>query len=394
MCLLVTRCAKPERYEDRKCDGNDTVKVLGEEKMLQIREKRKRRTAGTDRRLLVVLLCMALVISLSGCGDDTEIVLTTGFYENEVFRIEGMSCYTAEVMIYLTNIRNQYEDVFGEEIFAQSIDGIPIEESIKQTVLARIAKIKMMNLMAEYYEIALDERELELAEYAAAEYYQSLSAEEITSMAGATQETVQQLYEEYALANKVYQYLVQEVDQEISDDEARTVTVWQIFLSTSYDRGNGERVDVSVAEREAVYAQAEDLCERIAEGEDFASLASEYSDAEELEAYYRKGEQEEPLVEAVFGLAEDEVSGIVEGEQGYYIFRCVSTYDMEQTEARKREIVKERQQEMFGQIYTMFIGDKKCYLNEELWNAISFTEQASGATSNFFDVYAKYFSGN
>lgn len=361
--------------------------------MLQIREKRKRRTAGTDRRLLVVLLCMALVISLSGCGDDTEIVLTTGFYENEVFRIEGMSCYTAEVMIYLTNIRNQYEDVFGEEIFAQSIDGIPIEESIKQTVLARIAKIKMMNLMAEYYEIALDERELELAEYAAAEYYQSLSAEEITSMAGATQETVQQLYEEYALANKVYQYLVQEVDQEISDDEARTVTVWQIFLSTSYDRGNGERVGVSVAEREAVYAQAEDLCERIAEGEDFASLASEYSDAEELEAYYRKGEQEEPLVEAVFGLAEDEVSGIVEGEQGYYIFRCVSTYDMEQTEARKREIVKERQQEMFGQIYTMFIGDKKCYLNEELWSAISFTEQASGATSNFFDVYAKYFSG-
>ncbi|MDE6743223.1 MAG: peptidylprolyl isomerase [Lachnospiraceae bacterium] len=363
--------------------------------MFQRKEKEiRQQTRGAVRKLLDFLFCAVLFVILNGCKDDTEIVLTTGFYENEVFRIEGMSCYSPEVMIYLTNIRNQYEDVFGEEIFTQSIDGISIEESIKQTVLARIAKIKMMNLMAEYYEITLDERELELAENAAEEYYQSLSAEEIASMDGATQETVLQLYEEYALANKVYQYLVQGVNQEISDDEARTVTVWQIFLSTTYDRENGERADVSAVEREAIYEQAESICGRIAEGEDFAVLASEYSDVEELVAYYRKGEQEAPLVEAVFQLAEDEVSGIIEGEQGYYIFRCISTYDMEQTEARKREIVKERQQEMFGQIYTMFIGDKRCYLNEELWNAISFTEQASGATSNFFDIYAKYFSAN
>ena len=363
--------------------------------MLQRKVKEIRQQArGVVRKLLGFLLCAALFLTLNGCKDDTEIVLTTGFYENEVFRIEGMSCYSPEVMIYLTNIRNQYEDVFGEEIFAQNIDGISIEESIKQTVLARIAKIKMMNLMAEYYEITLDERELELAENAAAEYYQSLSAEEIASMDGATQETVLQLYEEYALANKVYQYLVQGVNQEISDDEARTVTVWQIFLSTSYDRENGERADVSEAEREAVYQQAESICERLEAGEDFMTLASEYSDAGELEAYYRKGEQEESLVEAVFQLAENEVSGIIEGKQGYYIFQCISTYDMEQTEARKREIVKERQQEMFGQIYTMFIGDKRCYLNEELWDTISFTEQSSGATSNFFDIYAKYFSAN
>lgn len=361
--------------------------------MLQIKEKGIRRQAErAGRRLSGLLLCITLLISLSGCGNDTEIVLTTGFYENEVFRIEGMSCYTPEVMIYLTNIRNQYENVFGEEIFTQSIDGISIEESIKQTVLARIAKIKMMNLMAEYYEITLDERELELAENAAAEYYQSLSDEEIASMDGATQETVQQLYEEYALANKVYQYLVQGVNQEISDDEARTVTVQQIFLSTTYDRENGERADVSAQEKETVYQQAENICERIAEGEDFDVLASEYSDAEDPEVYYRKGDPDEALVEAVFMLAEDEVSGIIEGEDGYYIFRCVSTYDMEQTEARKREIIKERQQEAFGQIYTMFIGDKRCYLNEELWNTVSFTEQASGATSNFFDIYEKYFS--
>ena len=337
--------------------------------------------------LAAVLLCGIL----TGCEKDTEIVLTTGFKENEIFRIEGRSCYAPEVMIYLINIRNQYEDVFGEQIWDQQIDGIPIEDSIKQTVLARIAKIKMMNLLADNYEITLDERELSLAESAASEYYQSLSETAIAAMGGVEESTIRQLYEEYALANKVYQYLVADVNPEISDDEARTVTVQQIFLATSYVGENGEHVSYTATEKQDVYRQAEDILLKLSVGEDFDVLASTYSDAEDMTAYYRKGEQEQNLEETVFNLAEGEVSGIIEGERGYYIFRCISTYDMEQTEATKLEILRERQQQVFNSIYELFITDKHCYLNEELWNTISFTEGAAVGTSDFFDIYEKYF---
>lgn len=343
------------------------------------------------RGMAIILSAILLCGILAGCEKDTEIVLTTGFKENEIFRIEGRSCYAPEIMIYLINIRNQYETVFGEQIWDQQIDGIPIEDSIKQTVLARIAKIKMMNLLAENYGVVLDERELALAESAASEYYHSLSDTAISAMGGIEEDTVRQLYEEYALANKVYQYLVADVNPEISDDEARTVTVHQIFLATSYDDENGGYVSYTETEKQDVYRQAENILLKISAGEDFDVLASTYSDGEELTAYYRKGEQEKELEETVFNLGEGEISSIIEGERGYYIFRCISTYDMEQTEVAKQEILRERQQQVFNSIYELFIVDKHCYLNEELWDTVSFTEGAAAGTSDFFDIYEKYF---
>lgn len=373
-------------FKSNKSKKGRQWKMLRE---VQSHKRKKRKTI--IGKILCMALCMGFVLLSGGCKKDTEIILTTGFRENEVFRIEGMPCYVPEIMIYLTNIQNQYEDVYGEEIFRQTIDGIPIEESIKQTVLARIAKIKMMNLMAENYGVTLDDQEKQMAKSAAAEYFNSLSEAEIEAMGGITEETVLQLYEEYALANKLYQYLVKDVNQEISDDEARTVTVQQIVLSTVYRGEDGELIPYSQEEKTSVYRKAEEICTRIASGEEFEKLASEYSDEEEHTAYYRKGEYEEALETAVFNLAQNEVSQIVEGTQGYYIFLCVSTYDMEQTEAAKLEILRERQQSVFGSIYDVFIGDKHCYLNEELWNTVAFTTEGTSATSNFFDIYTKYF---
>ena len=71
------------------------------------------------------MLIAALLLSLfclTGCekiNRDTKIVLTTGFTKDEVFRIETASCYKKEVMVYLTNIQNQYEQVYVPEIWGQ-----------------------------------------------------------------------------------------------------------------------------------------------------------------------------------------------------------------------------------------------------------------------------------
>lgn len=61
---------------------------------------------------------------LTGCGrfdiSNTKVVLTTGFDKDEIFRIETISCTVPEVMVYLTNAQNQYESVYGSEIWGAS----------------------------------------------------------------------------------------------------------------------------------------------------------------------------------------------------------------------------------------------------------------------------------
>ncbi len=115
------------------------------------------------------MLITLVITLLNGCSGDSKIVLTTGFKEGEVFRIDNMSCYQQEAYVYLANIRNQYANVYGNEIWTTSQNGIYLSDNVKSTVLGRLSKIKMMTLMAEEYGVVLEDEELEAVEKAARE---------------------------------------------------------------------------------------------------------------------------------------------------------------------------------------------------------------------------------
>lgn len=124
------------------------------------------------------ILSVGLAItSFTGCGFGdgmgTKVVLTTGFDKNEIFRIETSTCTLPELMVYLTTIQNRYESVYGTEIWNTNADGVTLEENVKNIALAQIAQIKTMNLMAERYEVSLDEEEKAQAENAAKAYYET-----------------------------------------------------------------------------------------------------------------------------------------------------------------------------------------------------------------------------
>ena len=107
--------------------------------------------------LVAGLLGISMVTGLTACGgaDGTKVVFTTGFGKNEVFRIGDESCSKAEIMIYLTTIQNQYANVYGTEIWNTSLNGVTLEDNVKETVLARIAQIKTMYLLAKEKEMCI-----------------------------------------------------------------------------------------------------------------------------------------------------------------------------------------------------------------------------------------------
>ena len=96
-------------------------------------------------------------------------VLTTGFEKDEIFRIEEVSCSKAEIMVYLTNIQNRYESVYGSEILNTEIDGVTLEENVKETALANMAQVKAMTLLANKHGVTLTNEEKELVKEAAQE---------------------------------------------------------------------------------------------------------------------------------------------------------------------------------------------------------------------------------
>lgn len=342
-----------------------------------LKEKLKDIEPQTWRKIGIAAAAAMAVIILAGIilfavfGGDRKVVLTTGFKKNEVFKIGEQSCTQAEVMIYLTNMQNQYESVYGEEIWNAKGDGASLEQEAKEQVLAELVQVKSMALLAKQKEISLDEKEEEKAAAAGREYFQSLNETEIAAL-GADEKTVTEMYREYALAAKVYQQIVENVNPEISDDEARTITVLQIRLDTM--------------------EEAQEVLELVSdEGADFEALAEKYSEDTVIRYSFGKGEAEKEIEDAAFDLGKDEVSGMIPCGDSWYILKCISTFDEAQTQLNKAEILKKRRNEAFHTEYAAFVASLSRQLNEQLWEEIAFIHDENVNTDSFFDIYNLYF---
>lgn len=348
-------------------------------------KKRKKKAAG----IAILLLCSLFLTGCENLNRDTRIVLTTGFQKDEVFRIETTSCYKREVMVYLTNMQNQYEEVYGPEIWEQEKDGITLEESLKESVLAELAQIKTMNLMADKYDVSLSELEQDAVKEAAKAYYGSLNAAEKNSM-DVSIDTIRQLYREYALAGRVYEYMIQDVNPEISDDEARTITLQQIFIGTSKKDSTGKSIPYTEQEKSYAYATALEARNRIELGEDFELVAGLYNEADESTVFVRKGDMDPIYEKTAFELGNDEVSSIFETEDGYYVLKCISTLNREETDLNKKKIIEERRREIFSHEYDSYVQSLTRNMNETLWQEINLLHDDAVTTSDFFDIFMEY----
>ena len=330
---------------------------------------------------------------LCGCGrrNKTEIILTTDFKPDEVFRIEDSSCYLPEVMVYLVNSENRYDEIFGEQIWSVPLGESTVGKEYKETILARIAQIKVMNLLAKDYELTLDDAEMSLADAAADTYFQSLNADEVQTM-NVSINTIRQLYQEFALADKLYRTITEAIQPEISDDEARAVTVKSILIKTYSMTNQGTRIEFTQQQRDAAFERAQDALAKIRAGSDFDIVAADYNEDSESTYSFGRGVMPTAFEETAFSLANGEVSEIVETEYGYHIIMCTSSFDRDETDANKAGILKKRQQEEFNRIYDEYVQTLTTNLNGPLWESITYEKSPQVNTTGFFDVYDQVFS--
>ena len=343
------------------------------------------------RLLWLPVILLLEVFLLSGCDKDkTKIVFTTGFEEDVVFKIEDISCTKSEIMIYLVNTENIYDEVFGEKIWKVPYDGKDVESQYKETILARISQIKAMNLYAKEIGVNLNDEEKKNISMAANEYFSSLSNEE-KQLFNVSEELLYNMYAEFAIANKVYEEVTKGVNPEISDDEARTVTIRSILIKTYNIDENGNKIQYSQQMKADAMKRAYEILGKIKAGEEFEILEADYNEDEKSSYSFARGVMPKVIEDAAFNLDEGEVSDVIESEYGYHIIKVISNFDEEQTDINKQLIVSKRKEEAFVETYDNYIKTLTSSINMDLWNSISYERSEGVSTTTFFDVYDKYF---
>ncbi len=349
------------------------------------------------KKAATALLLAICVLGTCACsnGEDTKdkVFLTTGFSENELFIIKDVAnsiqinCDLPEALIYLANTKDKYEDVYGPGIWDTSVNNVTMTDSIKDNVIFELSQVKAMNILATLNGITLTEEEMAQVEKCVNDYYSSLSSHE-TDVLMATPELVSRMYTEYALAEKLYESLIADINPEISDDEARTITVQHIFIRTYTTGEHGEKIDYSESAKEIAYRKAAMIRELALDGEhDFKDLVLQYSDGDLSDYSFCKGDTEPEFEQAAFDLGNDEISEVIETRWGYHIIKCISTFNREETDNNKLKLSEVLRREVFGKEYDEFADTLTTYFNDGLWENVDLFRDSEINTQSFFEIY-------
>ncbi|RDU23374.1 peptidylprolyl isomerase [Anaerosacchariphilus polymeriproducens] len=331
---------------------------------------------------LLILVMLIIIVSLIGCSiGKTKFVFTTGLGKDDVFKIGNKVCTYSEAMVLLTNAKNHYDSMFETDLWHEEFKGRTLEDYVKEETINKLSRIKCMDLLAEKKKISLDQTELKRAEKAAEFYYKSLQKEEIAYM-NVNEKTLVDLYKQYALAVKAYNKITEDVQQEVSDDEARIVTVQQVFVKAT-DKN-----------KETARSEAENILERAKSGEDFNVLMDLNPKGIQGNLTFGRGDMPDTYVKEAFELEDGQISDVIETEDGYFVIKCVCHLERTLTDANKAKISKERKETAFHEEYDNFIKELSTEFNNKLWDKVTLVKDAKIVTTSFFDVYNEYYNNN
>ncbi len=328
------------------------------------------------KRIIALMLVLTLAAGqLSGCtiaGYEIEFKMDSLTGKN-VFTLNGSACSVTEAKLYLCNYKNIYGIAYGIDLWGDSYTAATLESYIKDITIDELARIYCMEQIANEEGITLTDEEKAYVSEAASTYYESLTEAELEFI-GAKKSDIEAYYTRYALACKLYDTMTDGDSAEISDDEARVIRINQIYVT---DQETAETI------AQALAGDDED-----AAGADFAELAASYNKASSTEITVARGDLPEAVEEVAFNLENDEISGMIKADDGYYFIECISKYEEALTEANKEKIRQDRELEELEETYSSFIEESTIELNEKIWKKVSLPEDLDEITTNsFFSSY-------
>ena len=350
-------------------------------------------------RMVAILLALVMVIGvMSGCGNSGGKGEKTSNGNKVLFSYDGTDVTLKKAWIYGKMTAAQYESYytsyFGENFWTMDMgtddegNATTFEDYVKEQVVTQIKQVIVLNNKAEEVECSLTDEDKEQCEEYAKAFAEDESGKAILAECGATEEDMQEIYEENALASKVQEYMIKDTDTNVSDDEARKTTISRVVFATTKTDDDGNTVDMTDDEKAQVLATAQAAQEELKAGKSIADIAEaqEYTNIDET---FAAGESEEgeAFEKMLAGMKDGDITQEVqECDNGYVIAQLTAYTDADATAENKETIIAEKQQEKFKEVYDEWTKDLEAEwsykedVDQELWAELVLRSEDSTAT--------------
>lgn len=266
------------------------------------------------------LTMLAVSLILGSCSGGLAPIKGEARDLNIVANSSGKPIYLEEVRYFAHNFKLDMEQKYGEGIFKQDEYKALLKEKVEQAMLKNVA---FLSLCDEY---GIDINDKETKEYVS-EYINNFAEElggkseyiEQLSENGMTDHLLRHLISIEASGEKLRQAMLSSSAIDGSDEKAREVIESDDFIRTLHIFIRNDEGD-SIEENRK---KAESVLEKLNAGEPFNRMIGRNSEDIYMTTtdgyYFMRGEYEKAYEDAAFALSENEYSGVVESNDGFYI---------------------------------------------------------------------------
>lgn len=316
------------------------------------------------------IICLGIIIMmlLGVCGCGTGIIFKTGSDPVYILQLGENKVELADVKTILLEYKevyNQYKEEFDEKInWEEDLEN----QLLYHYVLDEVIIIEVLQMLAIEHNISLTSAEEEKVVQAGTAYMEQLHDDE-KAYCYATLEQAQNLMRKYVLAEKTIAYLTSNQNWEVSENEARAITV-QIMEFASK-------------------ALAENALEQLELGTVFQQVYIDLLGESPKDYTIVRGDLIPSLETELYLLKSGEYTTIIEDNGIYFIAYCVNDYLPDLTQANRLEIQNQKKEAYWMPIVEEKRNTLNLYLDEKRMEEEAFGYDQLEAS--FYNIYRKYF---
>ena len=311
-------------------------------------------------RLLLCLLIAALCLC-TACGkkvEPSEVPIVYHFGDGDITY--------GEYYIYAKTIEEDYSKAYGNGVWnlelnigdeSRTLRDITIEDIIED-----INRVKILSAHAEDYSIVLTDMEEAEVENKTEVFYKGLTDADIEETK-LTREIVSKVMTENMLAEKVYDQVLADYDFEISDEEARMITFYDVVFECYELEKDGSVKEYTQEKKATQLERANEALASLAEeeGTTYKDIVDKYHLQYSSEYTMSKTQLNEEygsrVAKSILALSDGEISTIIETQYGYHLFKMEKSNDEELTKENKQQIIISKQKEYFNGVYEEWLKD-------------------------------------
>lgn len=311
------------------------------------------------KRLIAAFLMVICLMLLAACGKEQEETSGTVVYEF------GDSVITyGEFYIYAKTVEEDYQKIYGNGIWSLELTTDEGTSTVKditiEDLICDINRVKVLVSQAEELRVALSDNEKAEAENMAERFYNGLT-EKDKEMSEVTKAIAVQVMEENMLAKKVYDAKIAEYDFEISEEEARMTTFYDMVFECYSVQEDGTVEEYTDEKKATQLEKANEALSTLAQEDDVAyedivdKYDLEYSASYTMSKTEMIEEYGATIADKLLALTDGEVSVVIESEYGYHIFKMIKSNDEDLTKKNKEDIITKKQKEYFSSVYEEWV---------------------------------------